>query len=76
MVPGDLAVSAVFVAVAAVIAPPVVDPTGGLDHHVANALRIEPGTAQDRCHDLVIEQIFEARLIAAAFRASGHDPLL
>jgi hypothetical protein len=72
MIPGDLAVPAA----GAAVDPPVVDPSGSLDHHLANALRIEPGTAQDRFHDLVIEQIFEARLEAAAFRASGHDPLL
>ena len=72
MIPGDLALCAA----GAAVDPPVVNPSGGLDHHLANALRIEPGTAQDRFHDLVIEQIFEARLEAAAFRASGHDPLL
>lgn len=70
MAAGDLAVVA-----AAVPGATVIDPSGGLDHHVANPLRIEAGAAQDRFHDLVIEQIFEARLMAAAFCVSGHDPL-
>src|ERR1700732_791846 len=54
----------------------MVDPPRGLHHHVANPLRIDPGAAQHRRHYLVGEQIFEARLIAAAVIASGHDPLL
>src|SRR5437763_3916738 len=60
----------------ALVDPPVVDTPGGRRHHVAKPLRIEPGAAQHRCHELVIEQLFEARLIAAAFVASGHGPLL
>src|SRR5712671_7631142 len=80
MVSGDLTVPAALVAGGAVVDPPdldpaVVDPPGRLDHHVAKALAVEPGAAQDRFHDLVIEQIFEARLIAAAFCAVGHGPL-
>src|SRR5206468_863790 len=80
MVRSGLAVSAVLVARGLAVDPPdlypaVVDAPGGLDHHVAQALRIAPGAAQDRFHDLVIEQFFEARLVAAAFCASGHGPL-
>src|SRR6266699_2039721 len=71
MVSGDLAVPAAVVAGGTVI-----DPPGGLDHHVAKALAVEPGAAQERFHDLVIEQIFEARLVAAALRAFSHGPLL
>src|SRR6266699_5047508 len=71
MVSGDLAVPAAVAAGGTVI-----DPFGGLDHHVAKALAVEPGAAQDRFHDLVIEQIFEARLVAAALCASSHGPLL
>src|SRR5216683_628520 len=86
MAPGRLAVVPVGVAADAmsgpafvdplVIDPLVIDPLGGFDHHLAKPLRIEPGTPQYRCHHLVVEQIFEARLIAAAFGASSHGPLL
>src|SRR5205823_2221231 len=80
MVPGGLAVPAALAARGLVVDPPdldpaVVDPSGGLDHHVAQALRIEPGAAQDRFHDLVIEQIFQARLVEAAICPCGHGPL-
>src|SRR5437870_4829125 len=54
----------------------MIDPPRRLRHHVAKPLRIEPGAAQHRRHHLVGEQIFQARLIAAAVKASGHDPLL
>src|SRR5260221_5067339 len=81
MAPGGLAVPATLAARGLVVDPPdldpaVVDPFGGLDHHVAQALRIEAGATQDRFHDLVIEQIFQARLVEAAFGACGHGPLL
>jgi hypothetical protein len=76
MSPGDLAVPAALVVDPPIIDSPIIDSSGGLDHHVANSLRIEPGAAQNRFHDLVIEQICEARLIEAAFSASGHGSLL
>ena len=54
----------------------VIDPVGGRSHHVAEPLRVEARAAQDGRHHLVVEQIVEARLIAAAIDASSHLPLL
>ena len=42
----------------------VVDPPAGSDHHVAEALRIEPGAAQHRRHDVVRR---------AVLRGSAHS---
>src|SRR5436853_1490178 len=53
-----------------------IHPPRGLRHHVAEALRIQAGAAQYRRHDVVGQQFVEARLIAAAIKASVHDPLL
>src|SRR3954447_19153461 len=49
---------------------------GGLDNQVAKALRVKPGAAQHRRHHLVVDQLVEGGLIAAAIGASGHVPLL
>src|SRR5258705_7257167 len=54
----------------------ILDVHSSFDHHGAELLGLETGTAQHRLHHLVGEQIFEARLIAAAFDAPIHDPLL
>jgi len=54
----------------------ILDPARSFHHHIAKFLRLETGTAQHGRHHLVREQIFEARLIAAAIPASSHDPLL
>src|SRR3954466_13454098 len=53
-----------------------VDASGGLNNQVAEALRVEPGAAQHRRHHLVVDQLVEGGLIAAAIGASGHVPLL
>src|SRR3954471_19846556 len=62
--------------VAAVTGGGGVDAAGGLDNQVAKALRVEPGAAQHRRHHLVVDQLVEGGLIAAAIGASGHVPLL
>jgi hypothetical protein len=54
----------------------IVNTARRFDHHFAKSVRIEPCAAQHRGHNLVIEQILEARFIAAAFCATVHDPLL
>src|SRR5258707_10343291 len=64
------------VADGAVIDPAVIDPAGGLDDHLAEPLRVEPGAAQHRGHHLVVEQLVEGRLVVTAVAASGHGPLL
>jgi hypothetical protein len=56
--------------------PLILDAPSGFYHHLAELLRLETGTTQHRLHHLVREQIFEAWLIAAAFDAPIHDPLL
>src|SRR4051812_14614661 len=53
-----------------------IEAAGGLDYQVAEALRVEPGAAQHRRHHLVVDQLVEGGLIAAAIGASGHVPLL
>src|SRR4051795_10310288 len=53
-----------------------VEAAGGLDNQVAEALRVEPSAAQHRRHHLVVDQLVEGGLIAAAIGASGHVPLL
>ena len=53
-----------------------IHPPRGLRDHVAEALRIKAGAAQYRRHDVIGEQFIEARFIAAAIKASVHDPLL
>src|SRR3954453_22212967 len=53
-----------------------IEAAGGLDNQVAKALRVEPGAAQHRRHHLVVDQLVEGGLIAAAIGASGHVPLL
>src|SRR3954468_15004071 len=53
-----------------------VEAARGLDDQVAKALRVEPGAAQHRRHHLVVDQLVEGGLIAAAIGASGHVPLL
>jgi hypothetical protein len=54
----------------------VVDSPRGLCDHIAKALRVEPGATQHRRHYVIVEQLFEARLIAAAFSSSVHARLL
>src|SRR3954452_13988787 len=53
-----------------------VDSAGGLNNQGAKALRVEPCAAQQRRHHLVVDQLVEGGLIAAAIGASGHVPLL
>jgi len=53
----------------------IIDSSGGRDHHRAKPLRIEPGATQDRRHDVIVQQLVEGRLIAAAIGASGHGTL-
>jgi hypothetical protein len=55
---------------------PILDASGGFKHHIAELLDLETGAAQHGLHYLVREQIFEARLIAAAFDEPIHGPLL
>ncbi len=81
MDPGGLAIDVVFeprhfMTIVAAIVPGIVDPPGGLDHHVAEALFVEPGAAQHRRHDVVDEQFVEARLIAAAIERPAMVPSL
>src|SRR5712671_8208968 len=63
-------------AVLAVASGAAIKAPRGLRHHVAKGLRIEPGAAQYRGHDVVGQQFFEARLITAAVEAPVHDPSL
>jgi hypothetical protein len=62
--------------VAPVMVGAVIDTASRLDHHVAKPLLVEPCTTQDWRHNVIDKQIFEARLIAAAFSESSHEPLL
>jgi hypothetical protein len=58
-----------------IVDPAVIESMGGRDDHVSETARIEPGAAQDRRHDVVVEQLVKGRLIAAAIDASVHRPL-
>src|SRR4029078_12161994 len=53
-----------------------VEAARGLYDQVAKALRVQPGAAQYRRHHLIVDQLVEGGLIAAAIGASGHVPLL
>ena len=61
---------------AAAVGSACVESACGFDDQVAKALRVEPGAAQHRRHHLVVDQLVEGGLIAAAIGASGHVPLL